>query len=150
MKAEVHTLETLNRHGTYFEVFGSLSEAEAAAAKYCRERFAHEIHEHDGDDIDFAKATDRRIVDYCLEEFASDDDNLEFEVVEISLPEPPAVALLREAVEAWPQTEIPAELRTPGCIPDEREGEEINGGDLVEWWGGFYGKAKAIVEGKAA
>lgn len=43
-----------------------------------------------------------------------------------------ALALLREAIEAWPQVGTD---------------DEINGGDMVEWFGSFHAKAKDVLAG---
>lgn len=99
MKITIHTLATLNRHGQYFECFGTLEAAEKEAAKYCREKFDHDI--ADEEDTEFDSMTDRELVDYCMENFASDDDNIEFDKEEITLQAPThPVAAARMAVVA--------------------------------------------------
>lgn len=47
-----------------------------------------------------------------------------------------ALSLLQEAVDAWPQMDH----------PDDDEGE-INGGDMVEWFGFFHAKALDVLKG---
>lgn len=61
-----------------------------------------------------------------------------------------ALALLQSALADWPQFDVPTRLLAPGCIPEElEEAGEVNGGDMVEWFGEFREKAKAIVAGMA-
>lgn len=57
-----------------------------------------------------------------------------------------ALALLKSALADWPQFDVPTRLLEPGCIPEEmEEAGEVNGGDMVEWFGEFREKAKAII-----
>ncbi|WP_192242781.1 hypothetical protein [Mesorhizobium silamurunense] len=58
----------------------------------------------------------------------------------------PALALLKSALADWPQFDVPTVLPLPGGIPEElKEAGEVNGGDMVEWFGEFREKAKAII-----
>jgi hypothetical protein len=82
MRRDVHVVETLNRHGKHFEVFGSQPAAEKAAATYCEERYAGHIVGKD-----FSTLTSRQFVDHCLAEYATDDDNIEFGVVSVEFPD---------------------------------------------------------------
>lgn len=99
MKITIHTLATMNRHGEYFECFGSLADAESTAASYCREKFDWCIIA-DGQ-TDFNAMSDRELVDHCVDHFATDDDSIEFGTEEVTLTAPShPVAAARMAVAA--------------------------------------------------
>lgn len=54
---------------------------------------------------------------------------------------------LQEALDEWPQFDADeTEPRTPGCIPDDDD-VEVNGGDLVEWFGIWREQVKAMLSG---
>lgn len=92
MKITVHTLATLNRHGEYFELFSTKAAAEHAAAVYCAEKFSASIKEAEADNkIDWEKATDREAVDFCMDNLASDDDNLTFGQEELTITAPAGI-----------------------------------------------------------
>ncbi|BCG83369.1 hypothetical protein [Mesorhizobium sp. 113-3-3] len=61
------------------------------------------------------------------------------------------LAVLKLAVTDWPQFDAPPALRQPGCQPDGET--DVNGGDLVEWFGNwrraFVLPAIAKAEGRA-
>lgn len=55
---------------------------------------------------------------------------------------PDAAAKLREAVDAWPQFDVETTPRLPGAVD---ESAEVNGGDLVEWFGTWRAEVKALI-----
>ncbi|TIS37522.1 MAG: hypothetical protein E5W95_18085 [Mesorhizobium sp.] len=63
---------------------------------------------------------------------------------------PDLLAVLKLAVTDWPQFDVESSLRRPGCQEDD---VDVNGGDLVEWFGNwrraFVLPAIAKAEGRA-
>lgn len=56
-------------------------------------------------------------------------------------------AKLQEAVDEWPKFDVDeTAMPLPGCIPEDSA--EVNGGDMVEWFGIWRAQVKELLAGK--
>lgn len=136
MKTTVHTLSITHRHGVNLTVHPSRADLDATLDAYVKEWWKDEM----GDEpmpSDRADAYDMYF-DHVEDEFC----DIESHTIEVWEPKDSMTGLLKDAVEVWAQFDT-----DKGADPATGEGTDldVNGGDLVEWFGEWRERAKAVV-----